>query len=579
MMEKKIVGQIIPPYSTSRIKVVLNKDFVFSGEPILGRYLKVKFKRKGKDCIALLRVVDLQTENRTLANAEMAQNATRVEGVKERVQKNDILTVDCEVLTAFEKDGNLYRRVNLDTIINSLEDVEFVNENLINEIIDQIKKDVFYLGRAIGENFDVPLVFQPFYSLNEAYHILIAGQTGSGKSTEAKKILTAYAKSDKQKETEYKQGNDLYRPMNFLILDPVGEFAKSFEGRDTGYFALDLGNIWRRLGKREPEIYGIDQIALDRWDMLEELIKKEGLLKIIAIKGSENQDIAIDILIRYLRTSRTSLTSLKRITARDIFDKVINPNLDRIYTQQNKREEIMNLMADPKIELEFQEKWEEIADKFDISTGKRRIDSIVRSLISSSDRTIVINLSQLDWENPLKFMIIYSIFSTLIRSGEDAYRNNEILNTMVVIDEAHRVAPAKLASDAEEYKKKTREKVVTAFRETRKLGIGWMVISTRISNLDTEIWEHARVKLFGFGLSTGKDADLLKELYGKNVLEIYKQKIGDPYDLMGERVHKFMIDGPVNVISKKIPEFYEAYNRVDEFIEKNGLDILSGFTS
>jgi hypothetical protein len=150
---------------------------------------------------------------------------------------------------------------------------------------------------------------------------------------------------------------------------------------------------------------------------------------------------------------------------------------------------------------------------------------------------------------------------------------------MVVIDEAHRIVPAKLPSDAEEYKKKTREKVVTAFRETRKLGIGWMVISTRISNLDAEIWEHARVKLFGFGLSTGKDADLLKELYGKNVLEIYKQKIGDPYDLMSERIHKFMIDGPVNVISKKIPEFYEAYNDVYKFLEKNNLDTLSGFTS
>ena len=175
------VGLIIPPYSTSKIKVVLNKDFIFSGEPILGRYLKVNFKRKGKDCIALLRVVDVQTENRTLANAEMAQNATQIEGVKERIQQNDVLTIDCEVLTAFEKSGNLYKRVNLDTIINSLEDVEFVDKGLVNQIIDKIKDDVFYLGRAIDEEFDIPFVFRSFYVLNEAYHMLISGQTGSGK--------------------------------------------------------------------------------------------------------------------------------------------------------------------------------------------------------------------------------------------------------------------------------------------------------------------------------------------------------------------------------------------------------------
>jgi len=573
------VGQVIPPYSTSKIKVVLNKDFIYSGEPILGRYLKVNFKRKGKDCIALLRVVDLQTENRTLANAEMAQNAAKMEGAKGRIQQNDILTVECEVLTAFEKDNSTYRRVNLDTIIHSLEDVEFVDKNLIKEIIDRIKYDVFYLGKAIDEDFDVPLVFQPFYILNEAYHILISGQTGSGKSTEAKKILIAYAKSDKQKANEFRAGNKRYRPMNFLILDPVGEFAKSFQGRDTGHFALNLGNIWSNLGKSKPEIYGIDEIALDRWDMLEELIKKEGLLKIIAIKGSENQDIAIDILIRHLRTSGTSLTSLKTVTARYIFDNVIRPNLERIYTQLNKRNEIINLMADSSIEDEFQKKWEEIADWFDTSKGKKRIDSIVRDITSSNDKTVIIDLSKLDWQNPIKFMIIYSIFSTLIRAGEEAYREDDMLNTMVVIDEAHRVVPAKLPSDTEEYKKKTKEKIVTAFRETRKLGIGWMVISTRISNIDIEIWEHSRVKLFGFGLSTGKDAELIKELYGKNVLEIYKQKIGDPYDLMSERRHKFMIDGPVNVISKKIPEFYEAYNKKKDFLETNNLDELSQFTS
>ena len=449
------VGQIIPPYSTSRIKVVLGKDFVFKGEPILGRYLKVNFKRKGKDCIALLRVVDIQTENRTLVNAEMAQNATLIENIKERIQKNDVLTIDCEVLTAFEKSGNLYRRVNLDTIINSLEDVEFVDETLITQIIDRIRDNVFYLGKAIDEEFDVPLVFLPFYVLNEAYHMLISGQTGSGKSTEAKKILVAYAKSDKQKEKEYREEGKQYRSMNFLVLDPVGEFTKSFQGRDTGHFALDLGDIWNKLGKKKPEIYSINKIALDRWDMLEELIRKKELLKIIAIKGGDNQDMTINILIRELRNVRSiRLSSLKRISVDTIFE-IIRNNLERIYTQENKRREVATLMDQSHIRGEFQDKWEEIADWFD-TASKRQIRSIIRELTRSMDKTVIIDLSSLDWEDPIKFMIIYSIFSTLVRAGEEAYQEDDILNTMVVIDEAHRIVPARLPSDVEDYNKENK---------------------------------------------------------------------------------------------------------------------------
>jgi len=573
-MKKNMIGQIIPPFSTSKVKIVLNKNFIIQGEPVLGRYLKVNFKRKNKNCVALLRLIELTTENSSILNSEMALNANILEGVKEKIQKNDVPVATCEVLTAFEKneEENRYYRVNLDTIIHSLENVEFIEDSLIQKIISHIEEEVFYLGTAINENFDIPVVFKPFSILNEAYHMLIVGQTGSGKSTEAKKILAAYAKND----YIYSKKNKDYNRMNFLILDPMGEFSKSFKGQENGHFKLNLNEVWETLDKQEQDIkiYGIDNIVFDDndWHIFRELMMSEKVFEPIGIKFETNQHIAINVIITYLKNNEQTLHNLYEISRDDLI-QLIRKYINIIYSMENKRQEVLSLLKSEENVQKFFSRWQRVIEYFTINNVKQDITSIISQLIDNSNKTIIVDLSTLGWENSLKYMIIYSILEKLIKKGEETYKNSEdILNTLVVLDEAHRLVPVKLNNQNEEYRIKTKEKIVTAFRETRKLGIGWMVISTRISNIDTEIWEHSRVKLFGFGLSTGKDAELIKELFGRETLELYKQKIGDPYDLMSERKHKFMLDGPVNIISRRIPEFYEAYNSIENFINKNKLD-------
>jgi len=567
------IGQIIPPFSTSKVNIVLNKNVITQGEPVLGRYLKINFKRKNKECIALLRLIELTTENSSILNSEMAINANLLEGVKEKIQRNDIPVAVCEVLTAFEKneEENRYYRLNLDTIIHSLENVEFVEENLIKRIISHIENEVFYIGKAINENFDIPVVFKPFSILNEAYHMLIVGQTGSGKSTEAKKILTAYAKNDYLYSKEHKE----YKRMNCLILDPVGEFSKSFKGEETGHFPINLNEIWEILERDEHiKILGIDNIVFDEddWNIFRELMISEKVFEPIGIKYEANQHIAINEIISFLRNDHKTLHNLSEILPETLINLIRN-KIEIIYSMPNKRNEVRALLNSQENVNSFLIRWDNVVKHFNPENEKESIQYIISQLIENSNQTIIIDLSTLKWENPLKYMITYSILDKLIKKGEEVYKNSdEILNTLVVLDEAHRLVPAKLNNQEENYKVKTKEKIVTAFRETRKLGIGWMVISTRISNIDTEIWEHSRVKLFGFGLSTGKDAELIKELFGREVLELYKQKIGDPYDLMGERKHRFMLDGPVNIISRKIPEFYEAYNSYIDFKDKNNLD-------
>ena len=587
------VGKVYPPYSADNIFIAVNKDIIDNGTPVLGRYLKLNFKRNNKECVAVLRVVDLETGNNRVTTPGNVLSIEDGSYVEKDVKNGDILTIKCEALTAFEKTSRGYKRVPLDTVIPSLTEAEFVTKEFIDELIGN-KKGVFYMGKSIDECFDVPFVFKSFYELNESYHMIIAGQTGSGKSTEAKKMLIGYLVGDKEAEKRFLEMDKKYRRMSFLILDPVGEFSNAFQGkgkRDAFNINARIPDIWQRFGReKDIKIIDINDIIMDDWDMLWLACysgvgitgDRRSLLKTIGIKHYENRRYATDLIISFMKEKTDGkITNLKeKVTAEDIIEYIIS-NVNRIYTNNEKREEIRYIRENENAVVEFENIWNGIVERFSrTKPNKRTISEILNELLSNKEnakRTVVINLAGLKWDNPFKYAIISRLFYELKRRGTAIYQSNDddILNTLVVIDEAHRIVPNSISwvSDItlKEQIEKAKNEVITAYRETRKFGIGWMIISTRISNLDKEIWEHSRVKLFGFGLSTGKDADIIREQYGREILELYKEQITDPYDLMGDRKHSFMLDGPVCLLSRKTPEFYTAYGDVDEFLEKNGV--------
>ena len=576
-----IAGKVYPPFSTDKVIIAVSKEVIQAGMPILGRYLKVGFKRLEDNCIALLRVVRISTQNRKIPNPDMMLSMTGETFVERDVVKSDVTLAECEVLTAFAKTPKGYKRVPLDTIIGSFTPAEFINNNEINEIIGRKSEEVFYLGKAVGEEFDVPFIFRPFYKLNESYHILIAGQTGSGKSTEARKILIGYLMGDKIAKEEHELIGKPYRQMSFLILDPVGEFSQAFAGKDLNKFGLDryIPDIWKQAGRNDDiEILSIKNIVMDDWETLREvMMSKKRLLVSIGIKHHDNRKYATDELINFLKDkTNNDISKLADIEAQELLD-FIRQNITKIYTSKEKQADVLDIIASD-MTSDFEITWLNIKRLFIKSKSKKTITEIVENLTNPktiAKKTVILNLSDLGWEDPFKYMVIAKIFSTLKEKGNQAYTiGNDILNTLVVIDEAHRLVPPTVwASDEtlESYMKIAKREIVTAFRETRKFGIGWLLISTRIANLDKEIWEHTRVRLFGFGLSTGKDAELIKEQYGRDILQVYKEKITDPYDLMGSDAYSFMLDGPVNLLSRRVPEFYAAYNNVEEFLQKNNL--------
>ena len=182
------------------------------------------------------------------------------------------------------------------------------------------------------------------------------------------------------------------------------------------------------------------------------------------------------------------------------------------------------------------------------------------------------SLTDTVWNEKIKPLIMDRFLNSLIIKAEKAYENEQSLNTLVVFDEAHRIAPSgKSKNDRAE---RIKSNLVDAVRTTRKYGLGWMFLSQTLSSLDNEIVQQLRIFFFGFGLSMGSEFQKLRELVGdKDSIKLY-QSFRDPQSSfdVSSREYPFMTIGPVSPLSfSGTPLFLNAFNKVDDFVETNNL--------
>ncbi len=181
--------------------------------------------------------------------------------------------------------------------------------------------------------------------------------------------------------------------------------------------------------------------------------------------------------------------------------------------------------------------------------------------------------SPLFWNETIQLLILKRLLDGIRREAERAYKQNRSLNTLVLIDEAHRLAPREEPDNEE--KKALRSILIDAARTTRKYGLGWLFISQTLSSLHREIIEQLRIFFFGFGLGMGTEFKALSELVGgrSKALELY-QLFRDPHSSfdIASREYSFMTIGPVSPLSfAGTPLFFNAFNDPKEFRNANRL--------
>ena len=565
------IGTIGSPSSTGELSLDIMETAV--KKKLVGELVFFEFSQDGKPHYALGQITEVQLKNIWLEDPTMRSLARQRGQVNPVSGEQDTHLGQMTVSAVFGDEGNKFEPSILGTVPPTGTFIKLSTDEILEKLLERYQEEIFYLGHVYGSTPKLPLWFKHFSSgphgAGEAYHIGIFGKTGSGKSVLAKMILLAYAR---------------YPNMAIFVIDPQGEFSKDVRGevRAEG-FPLNLSRVLLTLGK-EVIIRSVRELILDRWDLFSEILYESPFFERLTIPKGENRRIASEVLAERLQRARITLRNLhKRDSFYSAWEILGDENVQRqFYRSQQSRERFRTVYEEADQDEFFNNYWTPVSQLF----RKERpnaisIDSLINQtfdLTCEERPVVIIDLSRematgLFWNDTIQALVVKRLLDGLTYSAERAYRENRSLNTLVILDEAHRLAPREKIEN--EKQESVRISLLDAVRTTRKYGLGWMFISQTLSSLHKEIIGQLRIFFFGFGLALGTEFQALREIIGgdPNALKLY-QSFRDPHSSfdISSRQYTFMTVGPVSPLSfAGTPLFLTAFNTPDEFLEVNQL--------
>jgi hypothetical protein len=566
-------GVIGSPSSTSQLALDILGAAV--GRKLVGELALFSFLQDTYSHYALGQITEVQLRNIWHEDPTM-RSLIRQRGRVDAVSERQDTHLGQMVISAVFRDGTAgrYEPSILGTVPPTGTSIHAVSDEVLNELLAPYRDQLFYLGHVYGSAPKLPLWFKHFGrgadGAGEAYHLGIFGKTGSGKSVLAKMILLAYAR---------------HAQMSLLVIDPQGEFAKEMASRGTtGEFNLPLGDITREAGK-QVVILTVKNLVLDRWELFEQILFESRFFERLTVPQGENRLLACGVLADKLQKAGIVLKDLYRRESFDRAWKLLgDEKVQKIfYRSDASRGRFASALDEADPQEFFKEHWGPVTELFREDREKARTaNKALAWLLDPEPKTkpiLVIDLSKeraegLLWNERIQSLVIKRVLDGLTQAAEYYFKQGQNLNTLVVIDEAHRLAPRELPRD-DDAAHGVRAVLIDAARTTRKYGLGWLFISQTLSSLHGEILQQLRIFFFGFGLALGQEFQALRQLVGSSstALDLY-QLFRDPHSAFDprSRQYSFMTIGPVSPLSfSGTPLFLNAFNTPDEFLSANGL--------
>jgi len=563
------IGVIGSPSSTGQLTLDILGTAV--NKRLVGNLGVFNYSQDGKDHYALGQITEITMKNPWTEDPTMRGLIRRKGRVDPVTERQDTHTAKMMISSVFvNKNGKIDQSI-LGTVPSTGTPIKLIDENIMNSLLSDHKKELFYLGKAYGTNIKLPMWFKHFEDpekepggVGEAYHIGIFGKTGSGKSVMAKMIISAYAK---------------HKKMSIFILDPQGEFSQDFLNSSPIKETFE-----KKLG-RKPKVFTLQNLVFDYSDdMFRDLLSASGFFsKLKADWWPDHIPRFFGAFIDILKGRGTLDEEIKpwKYYTREAFDRIWNqiPTdqfLQNVIGSQAPRDRVRSahesLDADEMYKI-----WVGVTNLF---RYKGRENIRLSELFEKTEKEgaiIIIDLSEKDvtneeeifWNEKVQFIAIQQFLSKITSQAERHFKKGGNLNSLVVIDEAHRLAPREKTDN--ENIEKIKSLLIDAIRTTRKYGLGWMFISQTLSSLHKDIISQVRIYVFGFGLAWGIERQALLDLIGgqHESLSLY-QMFRDPQSTLGEKEYPFMSIGPISPLSfSGTPLFFTALKYPKDFLDIN----------
>lgn len=585
------IGVLGSPSSTGEIQ--LDILGTAASKKLVGELALFQYQQDGADHYALGQITEIRLQNVWHEDPTMrslVRQHGRVDPVSER---QDTHQGNMMVSAVFQRGSNSYSPSSMGTVPPTGTPISLARDNILDELLQTYHDQLFYLGNVYGSEPRLPMWFKHFGNgaggAGEAYHIGIFGKTGSGKSVLAKMLLLAYAR---------------HSEMGLLVIDPQGEFSSGLGGNDHDEFDLRMKSVCSRLG-RKVTLINVNELTLDRWDLFRELILASSLFRQqLPIGTQEVRERAAEEIISRLRRNRIKLTELPDENAFQSAWQAISDTeaQKRIYLSASPLARFAAQVADANSDEIYARVWKPLTALFDERRpGARSVDSVLADLFTGQSGRrplVVVDLSKpkgpspsgdkgqasmfesddddagarsILWNDDIQALVIARLLDGIQSAAEAAYREGETLNTLVLLDEAHRLAPRE--TPGSDYQNRIRTNLIDAARTTRKYGLGWMFISQTLASLHREIINQMRIYFFGFGLAMGTEFQALRELVGGpgTDLSLY-QSFRDPHSAFSNesRQYSFMTTGPVSPLSfSSTPLFFNVFNTREAYLDAN----------
>lgn len=552
---------------------------------LVGNLCVFNYKQESEDQYALGQITEItmsnpMTQDSTVKSIIRHKSDGRVDPLTER---QDTHVAKMMLSSVFSVNSNQVQQSMLGTVPATGTLIKLLDNDMLNSLLADYRRDLFYLGKIYGANVLMPMWFKHFGSgeggINEAYHMGIFGKTGSGKSVLGKMIITAYSR---------------HQTMSVFIFDPQGEFSQEFAENTP------LGNILRHEYNKDVRIISVQDMVLNFNQVLfRDILDSTRFFKELQIWSDDHKSRTVDEINRMLNPRRAGQGRLDPLippwewhteTAFNMVWDGFEQILGRVVGTPAARDRMVNARRNAD-RTEMQSIWTSVCNLFRYEWGGRRrirIDNIFTEMRNQGAFMILNlaaqNIEGLFWNDTTKLLVIDQIIRRIERQSDQVWNQiddqgkHRSMNTLVVLDEAHRMAPKEKSDTGNESLDNTlnamKDFLVDAVRTTRKFGLGWLFISQTLSSLDKRIIDQLRIFMLGFGLAWGLERLALKDLIGGNeeALRLYQQ-FKDPQSTLGvNREYSFMTVGPISPLSfSDIPLFFKSLDYSEEFVKMNNL--------